>query len=88
MRPPLQPWLPSLTSQSTSCFSERGTNLPVLIWVMPSTAATAEKAQQDPGRHRCLALNSSLVMSANLLSVRLYESPMELTTSTRATLEL
>nr|GMD86448.1 histone-lysine N-methyltransferase SETD1A-like [Ipomoea batatas] len=38
------------TSQSTSSCSDRDTNLPVFIWVRPSTAATAENAQQQPAR--------------------------------------
>ena len=50
MRPPLQPWSFSL-SQSTSCCSDRLVSLPVLMALMPSTAPTALKAQQEP--HIC-----------------------------------
>ncbi|KAG9153888.1 hypothetical protein Leryth_005996 [Lithospermum erythrorhizon] len=40
------------TSQSTSSCSERDNNVPVLISVIPSIAATAEKAQQLPAIQR------------------------------------
>jgi hypothetical protein len=48
IRPPLQPWSSPLVSQSTSSCSERDINFPVESWVIPSVAATAENAQQQP----------------------------------------
>ena len=47
MRPPLHPWLYTL-SQSTNSCSDRDVRLPVTIWFIPSTAPTVENAQQLP----------------------------------------
>ncbi|CAA6670197.1 unnamed protein product [Spirodela intermedia] len=46
MRPPLHPLLSE--SQSTSSCSDSVVKFPVTIWLIPSTAATVEKAQQLP----------------------------------------
>jgi len=48
MYPPAQPT--ATVSQSTSSCSDRDTSFPFLIWLMPSMAATAENAQQEPAR--------------------------------------
>ncbi|KAL5719713.1 hypothetical protein ACHQM5_012458 [Ranunculus cassubicifolius] len=48
IKPPSQPIFSSVTSQSTSCCSDNDTSLPVLRRLSPSTAATAENAQQHP----------------------------------------
>uniref|UniRef100_J3MV84 Uncharacterized protein n=1 Tax=Oryza brachyantha TaxID=4533 RepID=J3MV84_ORYBR len=48
MRPPLQPALPLLVSQSTSCCSDSAVRLLVRMALIPSTAAIVEKAQQLP----------------------------------------
>jgi len=48
MRPPLHPSLPSSVEQSTSCYSERDSNFPDLIYHLPSIAPVEEKAQQEP----------------------------------------
>jgi hypothetical protein len=46
--PPSQPWSLPSTSQSTSSCSDSEMSLPVLSLTMPSIAATAENAQQQP----------------------------------------
>lgn len=48
MRPPWHLSSPLLTSQSTSICSDRVVRFPVFILLMPSSAATAENAQQAP----------------------------------------
>jgi hypothetical protein len=45
--PPLQPLLPSVLQSMSSC-SDSDVRLPVTMALMPSTAATVEKAQQLP----------------------------------------
>jgi hypothetical protein len=49
IRPPSHPALYKV-SQSTSSCSDKEMSWPVTIWLIPSTAAIAEKAQLLPGK--------------------------------------
>jgi len=48
IKPPSQPWSTPLVSQSTNSCSDKEINSPVVSLVIPSVAATAENAQQQP----------------------------------------
>lgn len=67
IRPPSHPLL-ALVSQSTSSCSDKDTSLLVLIWFIPSTAATVEKAQQLPTKPQSLVKKFALSNHQQLMN--------------------
>ena len=63
MSPPSQPWSWPWTSQSTNSCSDSEINFPVFSFTMPSVAATAENAQQQPRNNFVVIVLSNKILT-------------------------